>query len=405
MPPAERDPLTAPETARAASLPTLPLLHATFLLAGLGTMLLGPILPLLSRRWHLADAQSGLLPLAQFCGATLGGSTVSARLSRSLVTGLAAASTGFFLFAVAPQFGLGLAGLLVGGFGIGRTIACTNILAARRPSASHSTSSTLSRLNFSWSFGALLSPLSAAWIASRFGVAVPLLSLACFALFLGLACAVQLRSAPAPAAETTPAAPSFLGRPAFVYFAVLLLVYGGLETSLSVWLTTYAMRYGQSSLILSAYTMVLLLCGLTAGRAFAAWLLLRLPDRLVQRAALGLAMALAAALALAHSAATIASLAVLLGFALAPVFPATFALVMKQRPSANQAGLILAASGIGAATLPWLMGLVSTHTGSLQTALTLPIAAAAILLALTLRTPTTASHAGSVPRFPVRPGV
>ncbi len=95
----------------------------------------------------------------------------------------------------------------------------------------------------------------------------------------------------------------------------------------------------------------------------------------------------------------------LLGFTLAPVFPATFALVMKQRPSANQAGLILAASGIGAATLPWLMGLVSTHTGSLQIALTLPVAAAALLLALTFRPPAAASHAGSVPRFPVHPGV
>ena len=405
MPPPERASLTAPESAHASSVPTLPLLHAAFLLAGLGTMLLGPILPLLSRRWHLADAQSGLLPLAQFCGATLGGSTVSARLSRSLVNGLAAAAIGFFLFALAPRFSLGLAGLLVGGFGIGRTIACTNILAARRPAASHSSSSTLSWLNFSWSFGALLSPLSAAWIASRFGVAVPLLGLASASLLLGLLCAVQFRRTPFLAVQTTTAAPGSLNRTAFVYFAALLLVYGGLETSLSVWLTTYAMRYGRSSLILSAYTMVLLLCGLTAGRAFAAWLLLRLPDRSVQRAALALTLALAAGLAAAHTSATIASLAVLLGFTLAPVFPATFALVMKQIPSANQAGLILAASGIGAATLPWLMGLVSTHTGSLQTALTLPVAAAAALLTLTLRPPATKPHAGSVPRFPVRPGV
>lgn len=388
MPP-ERIP---PETSRVASVPTLPMLHAAFLLAGLGTMLLGPILPLLSTRWHLADAQAGLLPLAQFFGATLGGSTVSARVHRSLLSGLISAGIGFLLFALAAHFPLGLAGLLVAGFGIGRMIACTNILAARRPSPSHTTSSTLSWLNFSWSFGALLSPLSASWLAARFGVAVPLLSLAALSLLLGVGCAVQFHRAP----PFVPSVPSPAGRSfppgTFLYFAALLLVYGGLETSLSVWLTTYAMRYGRSSLVLSQYTMALLLCGLTAGRAFAAWLLLHWQDRTVQRLALVLALLLAAGLALAHTAASIAASAVLLGFTLAPIFPATFALVMQQKPSAHQAGLILAASGIGAALLPWLMGLVSTRTGSLQTALTLPIAAAALMLALTLCPPTTAAR-------------
>ncbi len=387
MPAAEPDTLTPPESKRASTVPTLPLLHAGFLLAGFGTMLLGPTLPLLSRRWHLADAQSGLLPLAQFCGATLGGSTVSARLGRGLLAGLASATAGFFVFALTPHFVVGLAGLLVAGFGIGRTISCTNILAARRPSARHSTSSTLSWLNFSWSFGALLSPLSIAWIASRFGLAVPLLGFALMLLLLGVACAVQFHGSPVLAGQTASAAESSLVRPLFLHFAVVLLLYGGLETSLSVWLTTYAMRYGRSSLVLSAYTMVVLLCGLTAGRAFAAWLLLRLPDRTVQRAALVLAMTLTAALAAAHTAGAIATLAILLGFTLAPIFPATFALVMQQQPSANQAGLILASSGIGAAFLPWLMGVVSTRTGSLQIALALPVVAAAVLLAFTLRAP------------------
>ncbi len=178
----------------------------------------------------------------------------------------------------------------------------------------------------------------------------------------------------------------------FVYFAALLLVYGGFETSLSVWLTTYALRYGRSSLVLSESMTVLLLCGLTAGRAFAAWLLLRVDDRIVQRTALTGALLLSAGLARAHTAAAIASLAVLLGFSLAPIFPATFALVMERGPSAHQAGLILAASGIGAALLPWGMGVVSTRTGSLQVALALPVVAAAVLLALTLRPPQTAAQ-------------
>jgi fucose permease len=87
-------------------------------------------------------------------------------------------------------------------------------------------------------------------------------------------------------------------------------------------------------------------------------------------------------LAAAHSAWTIGWFAVLLGLSLAPVFPATFALLMGERPTARQAGIVLAVSGLGAAALPWMMGAVSTGTGSLQVALVLPLAAAVALLGM-----------------------
>jgi FHS family glucose/mannose:H+ symporter-like MFS transporter len=74
--------------------------------------------------------------------------------------------------------------------------------------------------------------------------------------------------------------------------------------------------------------------------------------------------------------------AVLLGLSLAPFFPATWSLLMGERPRARQAGIVLAVSGLGAAALPWMMGVVSTHTGSLQVALALPFAAALGLLGM-----------------------
>ena len=49
--------------------PTLAAMHAGLVLAGLGTALLGPILPLVARQWQLLDSQSGLLMAAKFCGA------------------------------------------------------------------------------------------------------------------------------------------------------------------------------------------------------------------------------------------------------------------------------------------------------------------------------------------------
>jgi fucose permease len=168
----------------------------------------------------------------------------------------------------------------------------------------------------------------------------------------------------------------------------LLFLYGGLETCLSGWLTTFALRYGDKTLVVSEYTTLLLWMSLTAGRAGAAVVMLRVGERTVQRWGLGLAAVFTAGLAMAHSAVTIAGFAVLLGLSLAPFFPATFALLMAERPAARQAGIVLAVSGLGAAALPWLMGVVSTRTGSLQMALALPFAAAVGLLGMAMFSPT-----------------
>jgi fucose permease len=179
-----------------------------------------------------------------------------------------------------------------------------------------------------------------------------------------------------------------IGGRVYLYFAGLLFLYGGLETCLSGWLTTFALRYGDKALVVSEYTTLLLWMSLTVGRAGAAAVMLRAGERTVQRWGLGLAAVFTAGLAMAHSAATIAGFAVLLGLSLAPFFPATFALLMAERPAARQAGIVLAVSGLGAATLPWLMGVVSTRTGSLQMALALPFAAAVGLLGMAMFSPT-----------------
>ncbi len=135
-------------------------------------------------------------------------------------------------------------------------------------------------------------------------------------------------------------------------------------------------------LSVSEYTTLLLWMSLTVGRAGASAVMLRVGERTVQRWGLALAAVFTAALAMAHSAVTIAGFAVLLGLSLAPFFPATWALLMAERPTARQAGIVLAVSGLGAAALPWLMGVVSTRTGSLQVALALPFAAAVGLLVM-----------------------
>ena len=366
----------------AAPAPTLALMHATSLLTGLATMLLGPILPLLSARWHLTDAHAGLLLTAQFIGATLGGASVPRRLQRGLLTGYLGAAVGFLAFAWAPALPWAAAALLLAGFGVGRLIAGMNITAGAR--YTHARASALTWLNTSWSLGALLSPIAAATLAGRIALPWLLSAFALLYLAAGLIFAAQTRTR-SPNLETIQTvAPQIFPASLFLYFATLLLLYGGLETCLSGWLTTYALRDGRSSLVLSQYTMVLLLAGLTGGRALAANLLKVIPETTLLRSALLLSAGLAAALAAAHRAALIATLAVLLGIALAPVFPGMFALFMAHRPPTRHAGLVIAASGIGAAVFPALMGLVSTRAGSLRVALAVPASLAVVILLLSL---------------------
>src|SRR3984885_10322710 len=143
-------------------------MHFGLMLAGLGTAMLGPILPLLARQWGMLDSQSGLLMMAKFCGAFLGGVTVSRKLRRSLLAGLTAGAVGFGGFAVAPSMGVGCVCLFVGGYGLGQIITSVNILAGRRFTAHRG--SALALLNFSLSLGAMLSALLAAWLLPRFAL-------------------------------------------------------------------------------------------------------------------------------------------------------------------------------------------------------------------------------------------
>jgi MFS transporter, FHS family, glucose/mannose:H+ symporter len=371
-------------------------MHFGLLLAGLGTALLGPILPVLARQWQMLDSQSGLLMMAKFCGAFLGGITVSGRLRRSLLVGLVAGAVGFGGFALAPGMSVGCVGLFVGGYGLGQIITSVNILAGRRFTAHRG--SALAMLNFSFSLGAMLSALLSAWLLPRFALRG---LLECFAgafLLGGVGLILQMRGNKPDAEEFDSAAEESepqtgLSGRVYLYFAGLLVLYGGLETCLSGWLTTFALRYGDKTLAVSEYTTLLLWMSLTVGRVGASAVMLRVGERTVQRWGLALSAMFTAALAMAHSAVTIAAFAVLLGLSLAPFFPATWALLIAERPTARQAGIVLAVSGLGAAALPWLMGVVSTQTGSLQVALALPFAAALGLLGMSLfarRTPVAA---------------
>jgi FHS family glucose/mannose:H+ symporter-like MFS transporter len=348
-----------------------------FLLAGLGTVLLGPILPALSHDWGLSDQQGGLLFAAKFVGSFLGGVSVPRKLRFGILGGMVFACLGFGAFALSVGLKSGAGCLLVGGFGLGQIIASTNILAGRR--YSEHTGSALASLNFFWSLGAVACGVIVAAVLPRFGLRGPLLMYA--GIFLATGVGGLFGSTGGTERKVAEVAGA-LSVGVLVQFGLLLFLYGGLETCMTGWLTTYTLRFSDVRLLGGQSAIVLLWSALTAGRAISSAALRVMREATLQRWALGASTVLIALLATTNHGPLLSLYCVLLGLALAPFFPTTFALLIKRRPTAREAGFILAVSGLGAALFPWMMGAISTHSGSLRIAMVVPLLLALGLLGL-----------------------
>lgn len=371
------------EQSTAASIagPATPWLAADFLLAGLGTVLLGPLLPSVAHAWQLNDSQSGLLLLAKFVGAFLGGVSVPRRLGLGIFGGSLLTFVGFAAFAMCNSLLPACASLFVSGIGLGQIIASTNIITGRR-FRSH-TGSALASLNFFWSLGAVITGVLVAAFIPRFGLRNPLLVFSALYLFSGVGGLMRHAKAPdsiLPATETG----SPLDWQTIAFFALLLFLYGGLETCLTAWITTFTVRFSDLKLLGGQSGVVLLWASLTGGRALASVALRRWRERTVQGVGLLLAVVIIAVLSWVRHGGLLSACCILLGLGIAPFFPATFALLMRRQPSARTAGFILAVSGLGAALFPWLMGVLSTSTGSLRIAMVVPWTLAATLLLLSM---------------------
>jgi FHS family glucose/mannose:H+ symporter-like MFS transporter len=363
--------------------PSVVWLAIGFLLAGLGTVMLGPLMPTLLHDWRLTDQQGGLLLAAKFVGSFLGGVSVPRRLRLGVLGGMAFACAGFGAFALSGGLVSGAACLFVGGFGLGQIIASTNIVIGRR--YREHTGSALASVNFFWSLGAVLCGVIAAAALPRFHLRGPLLTFAGLFLVTGLGGLLNPSREAAATAESSAVDAPPLPMLILTRFALLLFLYGGLETCMTGWLTTYTLRFSDVRLLGGQSAIVLLWSALTAGRALSSAALRVMREATLQRIGLGLSALLIAALVTTRHGPLLSLYCVLLGLSLAPFFPTTFALLMKRRPTAREAGFILAVSGLGAALFPWLMGFVSTQSGSLRVAMTVPLALALILLVLSVR--------------------
>jgi MFS transporter, FHS family, glucose/mannose:H+ symporter len=370
------------------------LLHAGFIVIGVITPLLGPLMPILKNRWDITDAQAGSLFASQFTGSFIGTIFTSFLLprlgfSKMLALGFLCFALGFSFFGVGPWTVTAVA-VAVYGFGYGLANPGANLRATQLPSKN--VAAAVSLLNFSWGVGAVVSPFLVGLLIPQIGVRGLALILMCFSALLGAVHYFNYtRRAGAPA--VTPPKRSLadwmeqLRLPAAIPLALLFFFYVGSEVGVGGWVASQEKRLpgaGSSALALAPsffYGMLLF------GRGIAPVLLRRVSTARLAFTGLVSAAIGTAIISFSPHAYLLYLGAAIVGFGFAPQFPifvTWLAEIFKEKANWLSA-FHFGAAGVGGAVLPWVIGQVSTRTGSLSRALLVPMVACVLMAVLSLR--------------------
>ena len=183
-------------------------LHIGFVVAGMATTLLGPILPALTERWRMSDVVAGSLFTAQFLSAmtaTLVAPALAGRIGArgALALGFTLLAMGIVTIGLAPH-AIGVLATVVYGLGLGFVLPLTNIaVAAAQPNRA---ASALSLVNVSWGVGAVIWPIAVRSLGSVESVAAPTSALAMACAVMALACRVVIPAALLSAPRSTDSA-------------------------------------------------------------------------------------------------------------------------------------------------------------------------------------------------------
>ena len=361
------------------------LLHLDFLLLGIVMTFIGPMLPILSARWGLNDTQSGSLIFAQFFTSMFGMLLSGVMTQRygyriTLIWGGALMAGGMALLASGP-WGLGITAVCILGFGYGLTSPAGNLRTAEiNPENS---ASALNVINAVWGIGAMSSGylVEIARRAHRPGFFLYGTAAALMVLLIALGFSRFVPDSHAKSLSTAEDDKSLWKKPILLLICALFYVYVGTETSFGGWIATYAGRVDPKAQAIASITSFYW-GALLVGRGVAPFFLRFHRATTIARAGLTIALSGSLALVAAHNVRLVVVGAILAGLGLASIFPISVSLLPGWfGASARRAsGPIFASGNMGGATVPWFMGLLSTHYASLRLAFMVPLLGAMAML-------------------------
>jgi fucose permease len=368
----------------------LVLLFAGFVLSGIATTIVGPMLPIFIRRWSLDDGQAGLFSSIQFLAA-LGGTLASSVIAAwrgyrpALVLGYALMGGGLACLN-ADTHGVALTATAAFGLGYGLITPGTNLFVAELGGAK--SASLLNQLNFAWGAGAMACSPLIALALKRNGLAILLTGSAVFGgiLLLGLlfvSFGVQKHQKDV---STAGAASPAIGLGVTIAMGAMFFIYVAMENGIGIWSAEYAKRLANGITGMTTLAPMFFYAGLTSGRASAPLVLRRLPERKIVLGALSLAAA-ATALLIASRSLSVATVAVFLaGLGCASVYPIYIAWLSRWYGTRAKhiGGILFALASLGGSAGPGLIGAVSQYSGSLRVGLLVPLVCATTLICLVL---------------------
>jgi MFS transporter, FHS family, glucose/mannose:H+ symporter len=365
--------------------------NASFVPIGVTTVILGPLLPTLSARWSLNYSQAGALITLQYLAATLTVALSGVLVSRwgfrfAIKAGLILLAVSLALLLTGPKW-LGLVCIAIYGAGNGLAVPPGNLLVgAVNPGRR---SAALNLLNFSWSVGAVACPflVSAAARSQR----IPLM----LGIVAGVSLLVAVGIAAMPSHIVEPAARETGGsggaihwrHPALPALALLFFVYVGTENGFGLWIATYSKSLGNMSLSTAVMTPSFFYISLMIGRWLVSQVLRSVDDIRLVKVGLLVSCAGMAGLVLSHAFVGVVVSACVAGLGLAGVYPITISLLSREfgRGAARAGSLMFTLSNIGGGLLPWVVGVSSTHFGTLKAGLAVPLIGSAVMYVLYLR--------------------
>jgi MFS transporter, FHS family, glucose/mannose:H+ symporter len=345
-----------------------------FLLLGVVIASYGPSIPHLTRSFDVSVSVAGLIVTSNFLGEVIGlmalGLTHARwNLGRRLSVATALFGIGLLAAAAAPTWPLLLLAVLVLGVGAGGLVVLINLHYATR--YGRGSPAMLGLVNTAYGVGTFLGP---ALVALTRGYSVVFV-----AVGVGvLVCLVFLRRAAdaEPAPELSPPVLNARTLGLVATFAVMLLVYEGLEAGVGTWEATDLISLGWSAQFAAAATSVFW-GAFTLGRVLAAPLAVRwAPQRiLIPALVLGTLLLLCIRAQLYPPA-----LFALVGLCAAPIFPVVVSWMTRVIPNATTlVTYAILGAVIGSALLPAALGGLIGVAGAVELPVGVAVCAVASL--------------------------
>jgi len=383
--------MAIPERTSSSRTGVLALLFVGFVLSGIATTIVGPILPVFIRRWGLDDSQAGLFPSTLFLAALVGtgvsGKWMAWRGYRpALVAGYALMGFGLATLNASTRVNA-LAAAAALGLGYGLTTPGTNLYVAEAGGAR--SASLLNLLNLTWGAGAMAcSPLIVLALGNNRLSGL----LIAYAIFGGLLAFALLFARFGPekhekAIDTVGATPLLVGRGVTIALATLFFMYVSMETSIGVWSAEYSRRIAHGITNMTTLAPMVFYAGLTSGRGLAPLVLLSVPEGPLVIGALSLvAIGITTLIFSATLKAAIAGI-FLAGLGCASIYPIYIAWLSKWFGARAKriGGFLFALASLGGAAGPWLVGISSQYSGSLRVGFLVPLLSALLMICIVAR--------------------